>query len=85
MRLWTSRHASLPLLPNTPPRHCRPFLAYVEEKVGDTCGYGETRDRQREVMVVLRALGNAGLLPFEAFPEKCYLVGSWWAPRRGPR
>nr|XP_027214984.1 uncharacterized protein LOC113807877 [Penaeus vannamei] len=59
------------------PLQCRsqaqPFLAYVEEKVGDTCGYGETRDRQREVMVVLRALGNAGLLPFEAFPEKCYL------------
>ncbi|XP_063594731.1 uncharacterized protein LOC134771671 [Penaeus indicus] len=51
----------------------KPFLEYAQEKIGSKCGYGEDRQRQNKVKVVLRALGNAGLLPYEGFPDMCYL------------
>ncbi|ROT72584.1 hypothetical protein C7M84_009025 [Penaeus vannamei] len=51
----------------------KPFLEYVQEKIGSKCGYGEDRQRQNKVKVMLRALGNAGVLPYEGFPDMCYL------------
>lgn len=46
----------------------------MQEKIGSKCGYGEDRQRQNKVKVMLRALGNAGVLPYEGFPDMCYLV-----------
>lgn len=52
----------------------RPFLEYSSRVVGDSCGWGESRDRQSEVERVLRALGNAGVLPSPHLPQSCFLV-----------
>ncbi|KAK8729258.1 hypothetical protein OTU49_008718 [Cherax quadricarinatus] len=54
-------------------KHAQPFLNYVQEEVGDLCGLGETKEQQQQVQLMLRALGNAGVLPYHQFPEKCYM------------
>ncbi|XP_071541836.1 uncharacterized protein [Panulirus ornatus] len=58
------------------PHNCftnaQPFLEYVKREMGSSCGYGETRERQHYIKLVLRALGNAGVLPEPHFSEKCY-------------
>ncbi|XP_042889118.1 uncharacterized protein LOC122264331 isoform X2 [Penaeus japonicus] len=64
------------LCQQNPKNECRghkPFLEYVQEKIGNKCGYGEDRHRQDKVKIMLRALGNAGLLPYDGFPEMCYM------------
>lgn len=52
----------------------RPFLEYVDQQVGVSCGHGKTRQQLGHVKLVLRALSNAGVLPSDNFPERCYLV-----------
>ncbi|MPC41967.1 Apolipophorin [Portunus trituberculatus] len=50
----------------------RTFLNYVKEEVGEGCGWNQTSQQQHRVKFALRALGNAGVVPQDNFPEKCY-------------
>ncbi|KAK3864352.1 hypothetical protein Pcinc_029948, partial [Petrolisthes cinctipes] len=59
--------------PHTCQQHARPFLEYSKVMVGESCGWGENRGRQSEVLRVLRALGNAGVLPSSHLPQNCFM------------
>ncbi|XP_045119855.1 uncharacterized protein LOC123509550 isoform X2 [Portunus trituberculatus] len=52
--------------------HSQTFLNYVKEEVGEGCGWNQTSQQQHRVKFALRALGNAGVVPQDNFPEKCY-------------
>ncbi|XP_069195725.1 uncharacterized protein [Procambarus clarkii] len=54
-------------------QHARPFLEYVRNEVGDSCGRRDSDDRHQNVKLMLRALGNAGIQPDKHFSEKCYM------------
>ncbi|XP_069196040.1 uncharacterized protein [Procambarus clarkii] len=58
------------------PQNCQdyaqPLVEYVEEQVGDTCGLGASQRQGEHIKLLLRALGNAGVLPHGHFPETCY-------------
>ena len=56
------------------PSFNRAFLRYIKAEVGKECGWGETSEQQHRVKFALRALGNAGVVPQDNFPEKCYKV-----------
>ncbi|XP_042216922.1 uncharacterized protein LOC121862668 [Homarus americanus] len=53
--------------------YSEPLLEYVTGQVGDSCGVGRSRGHQDNIKLALRALGNAGVLPYDNFPEKCYM------------
>lgn len=52
----------------------RPFLEFMDQEVGEMCGLGKTKQEQEHIKMILRAMGNAGVLPSRDFPEKCYMV-----------
>ncbi|XP_050735467.1 uncharacterized protein LOC127007963, partial [Eriocheir sinensis] len=51
----------------------QPFLDFVDEEVGESCGFGKTKQQQEQIKLTLRALGNAGVMPSKDFPERCYM------------
>ncbi|XP_066981093.1 uncharacterized protein [Macrobrachium rosenbergii] len=52
--------------------HAEPFLEYVENAVGDSCGLGKGPSAWEEIRVALRALSNAGIQPRKDFSRRCY-------------
>lgn len=52
----------------------RPFLEYVRQEVGKDCGWGQDTQHQQRAKFALQALGNAGVIPKDSFPQRCYKV-----------
>ncbi|XP_068250910.1 uncharacterized protein [Palaemon carinicauda] len=52
--------------------NAKPFLEYVTEKIGDSCGYEGSEEERQNVKHVLRALSNAGVLLEGHVIERCY-------------
>ncbi|XP_050735458.1 uncharacterized protein LOC127007955 [Eriocheir sinensis] len=52
--------------------HAQPFLKHIRQEVGEGCEWGQDKQQQQRVKFALQALGNAGVVPKDNFPQRCY-------------